>query len=163
MTNLCTITLFFQGKLWQNTYYWKIRTCEVMLWTRYYLGTWIVFQDLLKNPHFFLWLSFWQKKLHCKIQAFFVISFFCYFVTPLFTYWTQLCLGENITAPNLLCGLAGWRILQAGILAELWAWFTVNGLISHEVLYCCVCVQESYIWVTLSCLQLCFCPLICCS
>lgn len=122
------LRFFFQGKLWQNTYYWKIRTCVVMLWTRYYPGTWILFQDLLKKPHFFLWLSFWQKKPHCKIQAFFVISFFCYFVTPFFTYMNSAVLRRKYrcSQPTVWAGwlenTAGWHLSWAvGLIYCKWA------------------------------------------
>lgn len=90
-----------------------------MLWTRFYPGAWILFQDLFKKPHFFLWISFWQKKLQCKFQAFFVISFFCYFVTPMFTYMNSAVLrrkyhcSQHTVWAGCWENTAGWHLSWA--------------------------------------------------
>lgn len=101
----------------------------------------------VERKHFSLGISVWPKKLQCKILASFVISFFCYFVTPLFSYScmnsSMVCLGENTIAPYVLCGLADWKIQQADFLADLWVGFTVNGLINQKMPYCsCLCARK---------------------
>lgn len=140
-----TTSLWITGVFFQD--YWKVKACKVMLWTRFCARALILRSGFVQRKHFSLRISFWQKKPQGKIQASFIISFFCYFITPLFTYIcvnsTVLHLRENTVSPNILCGLFDWKIQQAGFLAELWVWFTLNGLINCKMPYCwCLCARK---------------------
>lgn len=143
-TKSLDVSFFFS--LCHNWDYRKIRAHKVMLWSRFYPGTWIILSGFDQRKYFSLQISFWQKKLQFKIQTSFAITFY-YFVTPLFTYIclssAALYLSENIVTASVLCGLADWKIQQTGLLAELWVWFTENLLINCKVPDCpCLCARK---------------------